>query len=181
METFYQDKDSYFKCRVEIDGASLEESKARLVLKFNDSMSYLFESKIDGDGKCKIKVPALKNMSDANGSLVLEVIADSTFFEPFTSNFIVKKSKNVVVIKEDEEKDELITSKPKVNIIREEKSLPVSFSDYYKVFTANKLHETIEYKNYTPSQKALSILNESKLNKDSEVYNILAYWVDVCE
>ena len=95
-ELFYKDKSKIFECKLSIEGASLNESSARLRLNFND-INYLFEGTIDPDGQCKIKVPPLRHAPEDSGLITLEVIADETYFEPWSSDFDIKRNKNVTV------------------------------------------------------------------------------------
>lgn len=114
-EIFYSDKSKIFECVISVEGASLSNSQARLKFNF-DNINYLFEGDIASNGKCKIKVPALRNAPNAKGEISLEVIADETYFEPWTSNFNIKRSKNVTVeIKSSSEEDKkpVITVKTK--------------------------------------------------------------------
>jgi hypothetical protein len=119
MEIFYSDKTKKFECVLDIDGASLNETKARLSLSFNNDKTktkYVFEGMVSSDGNCTVKIPELKyapNDSDS-GNAILEIIAENTYFEPWTDTFIIKKHKNVVVKKineEIEEDDDNITVK----------------------------------------------------------------------
>ena len=79
---FFKDKGETFSCELEIEGAALSESSARLILHFDQGKNYLFEGKIKDDGTCEVHVPALKEVSAKKGKAILEVIAESTFFTP---------------------------------------------------------------------------------------------------
>lgn len=178
MDIFYKDKESTFKCKVEIDGASLSDSFARLVLKFN-SISYLFYGKLDGSGKCKVKVPALKNCPDDDGQLILEIIADSMFFEPYTGKFHVKKSKNVTIERDIDDDEEEKIIKPKVSVIKEEVDNHITFTSFYKSFVNQKINETKNFKNYKPSEEVLN-LAKKKINGsiDNEIDKIFMLYLD---
>ena len=95
--TFYKDKSDVFRCDVAIDGASLNESKIRLVLEFDNGKSYLFKGKVSSDGKVEIPVPKMNEENDSGGNATLEVIAENTFFEPWSGNFKLKSRKAVQV------------------------------------------------------------------------------------
>jgi len=92
---FYKDKGETFSCELEIEGAAISESKVRLVLDFDQDRTYLFEGKIKDDGVCEVQIPALKEISSKKGKAQLEVIAESTFFTPWESDFVVETSKTV--------------------------------------------------------------------------------------
>lgn len=92
---FYKDKPNNFNCTVKINGASLSESKARLVLSFSDK-SIMYKGTIDSNGNVKIQIPALKENYES-GKAVLEIIAESTFFEAWTSPFTIESKKSVQI------------------------------------------------------------------------------------
>ena len=98
MYTFYTDKQEVFECKLDLEGAKLTDSRARLVLE-SDAFSLLFYGTIDGNGKCSIPVSKLKNiLQESNtGKVKLEVIAEDTFFEPWSDTYTVKTNKKVTV------------------------------------------------------------------------------------
>lgn len=111
----YTDKPNKFSCNIEVDGTSLAKSKARIIIESND-INYMFNGKIDEEGNCEIIIPKTKNFLSENnfGKMRLEVIADDVYFEPWSSDFIVKASKNVqVIVKEQVEEEK---TKLKVNV-----------------------------------------------------------------
>jgi len=79
---FYKDKGEKFTCDLDIEGASINESKVRLVLEFDKDKTYLFNGTIKGDGLCEVSIPPLKDISSSKGKAILEVIAESTYFTP---------------------------------------------------------------------------------------------------
>ena len=93
---FYKDTKDNFECDIKVEGTSLSQSKARLVLKFSDR-AYLFEGSISKDGHVKVEVPPLTDYRDESGTATLEVIAESTFFEAWTSPFELKNKKEIRV------------------------------------------------------------------------------------
>ena len=124
---FYKDIKDNFECDIKVEGTSLSQSKARLVLKFADK-SYLFEGSISKDGHVKVEVPSLTECRDDSGTATLEVIAESTFFEAWTSPFELKNkkeikvqevsissSKNKVVVENISAQKNLIKEEPKVD------------------------------------------------------------------
>lgn len=96
---FYRDKDNVFEANVKVDGASLSDTRARLILTFENGLTTLYEGKVKISGDCEIKIPAIKDKltESETGKAVLEVIAESTVFEPWTSDFSLKRSKTVTV------------------------------------------------------------------------------------
>lgn len=107
---FYTDKPILFECKIELEGASLDDTVARLVLE-TDSHSILFEGAVHSGGRCEIPVKKMKGIlpEETTGRLRLEVIAEDTFFQPWESDFIVEQDKKMVV-----EVKEPKTSRPKV-------------------------------------------------------------------
>lgn len=123
MELFYTDKGKTFECQIQVEGADINETTARLVLMFENKRNLIFFGDVNADGTCEIKVPALKELKESKGTAVLEVISESTFFEPWESEFELKTSKKVTVevkssnakpLRENKTKDE----KPKVSVIK---------------------------------------------------------------
>lgn len=98
MYTFFIDKQEIFECKLDLEGAKLSDSKARLVLESNN-YNLLFYGKIDENGKCQIPVKRLKNLlgESDSGKVKLEVIAEDTYFEPWTDTYNVKTNKKVTV------------------------------------------------------------------------------------
>ncbi|MEO6301841.1 MAG: hypothetical protein ABIP51_01595 [Bacteroidia bacterium] len=104
MHIFYKDKPSLFEFKINVEGAELDNTFSRVILE-NNNRKYLFEGTIK-DGVCSIEIPALKEFKETKTSkLLVEVVADSTYFAPYTSEYEVKESKKVVV--------EMIERKPK--------------------------------------------------------------------
>jgi hypothetical protein len=95
--TFYRDTTDTFKCEVAVEGAALTESRVRLVLEFDNGNSYMFRGKIASGGMCEIHVPKLQEQDGAGGTATLEVIAESSFFEPWQGSFAVRSRKTVQV------------------------------------------------------------------------------------
>jgi hypothetical protein len=117
MYKLYTDKTEIFECKVKIDGASLSNSKARLIIESED-LNLLFNGKIDEHGNCKIPIKRLKGIlpESIKGEIKLEVIADDTYFIPWKSEFSVDASKKVVVEVKSQDADLIIESAPKVSV-----------------------------------------------------------------
>ena len=115
MYTLYTDKIENFKCSIDVEGASLSETQARLVLE-SDKYNLLYEGTIDSSGKCSIDINKLKNILEegTEGTMRLEVIADDTFFSPWEDTFTVKTNKKVTV--EVQDKTPIRENKIKVTV-----------------------------------------------------------------
>ena len=98
MYKLFTDKSELFECDIKLEGASLNKSKARLVVETND-YSLMFDGSINSSGKCEIPIRKLKGLIDesASGNIRLEVIAEDTYFTPWESDFEVAASKKVTV------------------------------------------------------------------------------------
>ena len=92
---FYKDKIDTFECDITVEGATTNSSKTRLILEFSDR-TLLFNGDIT-DGHVSISIPKLSEIQDANGHATLEVIADQTYFEAWTSPFELKNQKSVAI------------------------------------------------------------------------------------
>ena len=150
----YTDKTETFKCKIHLEGAELNEAKSRLIIE-SSKMNLLFEGTIDKDGNCEVPIKKLKNVLKENdtGKMKLEVIADDTFFEPWSSEFSVDTSKKIKVeVKEYKEQN----NKPKIKITEVNKPINpiVEISNVLnkKGITLNKFVEN--------KQKFIPILKE---------------------
>ena len=114
----YTDKTEIFECNVALEGASINDSKLRAILKFDDK-NLMIEGKIGSNGKGQIVLPKLKYISKDGeaGIMELEVIADDAYFQPYEEPFSVLTSKKAKV-----ESVRTKTHKPKIMIEKIEKS-----------------------------------------------------------
>jgi hypothetical protein len=117
MYKLFTDKTEIFECKVKIDGASLSNSHARLIIESED-LNLLFKGKIDADGNCKIPIKRLKGIlpESMKGEIKLEVIADDTYFVPWKSDFSVDASKKVVVEVKSQDAELILENTPKVSV-----------------------------------------------------------------
>ena len=98
MYKLFTDKVELFECDVKLEGASLKNSVARIVIESED-VNLLFNGEITSEGKCKIPIKKLRGLLGENskGTLKLEIIAEDTYFVPWTSEFAVQAAKKVTV------------------------------------------------------------------------------------
>ena len=92
---------------------------------------------LTSDGNCRISLPKL-NMLKEGGEMKLEVIADDMYFNPWNSEFELKKSKNITVE----------VKQPKHNIIKENKA-----TVKVKVPTSQTTLELKVHQNLRPTTK----------------------------
>jgi hypothetical protein len=117
MYTLFTDKTELFECNIKLEGASLKNSQARLIIESED-INLLFKGKIDTTGKCIIPIKKLKGLLEGNtkGEIKLEVIADDTYFTPWKSEFTVEASKKLTVEIKSQDAEIITESAPKVQV-----------------------------------------------------------------
>lgn len=98
MYKLFTDKTELFECDINISGASLSKTSARLVVE-TPELNLLFKGEVDSKGKCVVPIKKLRGLIDesSQGSIKLEVIAEDTYFIPWESEFSVEQSKKVTV------------------------------------------------------------------------------------
>lgn len=98
MYTLFTDKTEVFECDLQLEGASLKKSFARLLIESPD-VNLVFNGEISSTGKCKIPVKKLKGLLDENvkGKIKLEVVAEDTYFTPWEDDFSIDTSKKLTV------------------------------------------------------------------------------------
>jgi len=97
MYKLLKDKNNEFQCEIKLEGASINNAKARLFLEA-DGAEYSFTGEIDGN-KCTIPMGKLKKFANLleSGKIRLEVLADDTLFVPYESNYVLEAEKSVTV------------------------------------------------------------------------------------
>ena len=118
MYKLYTDKQEVFECSIELHGASLSKSQARLVVESED-LIILFKGSISEGGKCTIPVKKLRGLLEENtkGTIKLEVIADDVYFCPWQSDFAIETSKKVTVEVTSQQKQAITeSSKPSIKV-----------------------------------------------------------------
>ena len=120
MYTLYSDKKNIFECDIQLEGASLSQAFARVIIE-GDDLNLVFNGTITNDGYCKIEMPKL-NVMEGNGNMKLEVIADDMYFNPWDSSYELKKSKSIKVEVRQPTQDVITETKAKVkvNVVNEQ-------------------------------------------------------------
>ena len=123
MYTLYSDKKNIFECDIQLEGASLSQAFARVIIE-GDDLNLVFNGTITNDGYCKIEMPKL-NVMEGNGNMKLEVIADDMYFNPWDSSYELKKSKSIKVEVRQPTQDVITETKAKVkvNVVNEQKEV----------------------------------------------------------
>lgn len=88
MYSITLDKNKTFECSASIEGASIDNSKVRLIVE-TKGYSMAFTGTISSDGSVKIPIPKLKNIlkEGVTGDISLEVVVDDTLFVPWTDEY----------------------------------------------------------------------------------------------
>lgn len=167
MHTFYKDKATLFEFKINVEGAELEDTFARVILE-NNNRKYLFEGTIK-DGVCSIDLPALKEFKEtSNSKLKVEVVADTSYFVPYTSEYELKESKKIVVEMisrtAEAKKPKVIVEAINTPVVKvenkkiEKKIIKETFEDkFIKLFNKNKSKLKSSKFSSLPSKEALDI------------------------
>jgi TusA-related sulfurtransferase len=163
MYTLYTDKQELFECSISLEGASVKNSQARLIVE-SDNLNLLFKGTIDSNGKCTVPIKKLKNLLEEStkGKIRLEVIADDTYFTPWESDFEVETAKKVTVE---------IKSQTNKNIISETKTgvtiQNVKVGDHIQNLSKMLVKENINVHNMVSNKTKLNNIISSylKVNK----------------
>jgi len=117
MYTLFTDKTELFECNIKLEGASLKNSQARLIIESED-INLLFKGQITSEGKCIIPIKKLKGLLEGNtkGEIKLEVIAEDTYFTPWKSEFVVEASKKLTVEVKSQDAAIIAESTPKIQV-----------------------------------------------------------------
>lgn len=105
----YIDKSELFEAQIQITGANVSKTRCRLIFE-TDEMNMFFNGILDNN-KCSVKIPKMDSILDegTTGKIKLEVIADDSYFEPWSSNFEVLRKTKVSV--KEQTIDEIPSSK----------------------------------------------------------------------
>ena len=177
MYKLFTDKTELFECDIKLQGASLNKSKARLVVETSE-YSLLFNGTINSNGKCEIPIRKLKGLidEDTKGNIRLEVIAEDTYFTPWESDFEVETSKKVTVeVKSQQNKKPILETKVKVKV---KKTKPVTLTEKQHVINLFKLliKEDININNISFKRNKLNnlvatYLKENTIKNKNKVIN----------
>ena len=170
MYTFYTDKQEVFECKLDLEGAKLTDSRARLVLE-SSNYNLLFYGKIDENGKCEIPVKKLKSLLQETdtGKVKLEVIAEDTYFEPWKDTYNVKTSKKVTVEVVSKETTKPITEKKVTAIVEKVEPKEDPRTKQFLKILEKKNITLSNIKQHTKTIQALSEIFTKKYNlSDSE-------------
>jgi hypothetical protein len=169
MYKIFTDKTEVFECNIQLEGASVKKSQARLLIE-SDDLSLLFKGEISSDGKCKIPIKKLKGLLDEStqGNIKLEVIAEDTYFTPWESKFMVETSKKITVeVKSQESPVNIITeSKPKITVDKVKTAQSIQESKHVLKIISLLRKENIHLDNISKNKVKLNTLIEIYLKKN---------------
>lgn len=168
MYTLFTDKTELFECNIKLEGASLKNSQARLIIESED-INLLFKGQITSEGKCIIPIKKLKGLLEGNtkGEIKLEIIAEDTYFTPWKSEFIVEASRKLTVEVKSQDANLIIESAPKVQVsgIKETQSLADPITEHILKLVKLLIKEDVN-------------INNLSIKKD-KVNNIIATYTKV--
>lgn len=178
MYTLYTDKVENFKCSIDLEGASLDDTKVRLVLE-NSKLNLLYEGEVDSSGNCTIPISKLKNVlkEGTEGTMKLEVIAEDTYFSPWEDDFKVATNKKVTVevlsnskdtIKESKVKVKVDYKKPTKEVVKESIKKTEKIKDHSSIVSKVLKKKGITKENITENIDSVSKI----LYKYTKLYNI---------
>ena len=152
MYKLFTDKTELFECDIKLQGASLNKSRARLVVE-TPEYSLLFK-----------------------GNIRLEVIAEDTYFTPWESDFEVETSKKVTVeVKSQQNKKPILETKVKVKV---KKTKPVTLTEKQHVINLFKLLikediniDNISFKRNKLNNIVATYLKENTIKNKNKVIN----------
>jgi len=170
MYKLFTDKTEVFECNIKLEGASLKNSQARLIIESED-VNLMFEGTINKDGKCSIPIKKLKGLLEDNtsGQIKLEVIAEDTYFTPWKSEFIVEASRKVTVEVKSNDAEVIKENALKIQISGIEEVDPVT--EHIVRIVKMLVKEDINIKNLTVKKDKLNnivgtYLNENKIEQE---------------
>jgi hypothetical protein len=150
MYKLFTDKPEVFECNIKLEGASLKNSQARLIIETED-VNLLFNGTITSDGKCTIPIKKLRGLLESNteGQIKLEVIAEDTYFTPWKSSFQVEASKKLTVEVKSQDAELIMENTPKIQVsgIKEENIDPIT--EHVIKLVRMLIKEDINVKNLT--------------------------------
>ena len=171
MYKLFTDKTELFECNVKLEGASLKSSVARIIVESED-VNLLFNGTIDSDGKCAIPIKKLKGLLGENskGTLKLEVIAEDTYFVPWSSDFSVEAARKVTVEVKSQNAELIVESAPKVqvsNVKNLNEDIPFSVQEHVVKLVSLLLKENIKLDNLSYKKDKLNNIVATYLQENT--------------
>jgi len=150
MYKIFLDQNKIFECNVNIEGASMSDSEARLFLEA-ENFTLSFRGKINKDGSVKIPINKLKDVltEDYTGKIFLEVIAEDTVFVPWESKYHTDVSKKVKVSVNESLSESTVISKPKISfsLVEDAFNPKDHINEIYSILSKNNVNKKTLYNN----------------------------------
>lgn len=175
---FYRDKKEQLTFDVQVEGVNINDTKARLCLEMENGNNKYFKCTIKNNGECTVNIPPLKDVEYDSVNLIIEVIADTSYFKVFESVVPVKNAVNVKFnnesFKENIKSEE--PDKPKVNfsfkslnhgIINETEIVDNDTYIKNKINIENEINENISKNTNTKHKSIDEILGYSEWKKNN--------------
>ena len=181
MYKLYTDTQKIFECDVKIQGASLKDSIARIIIE-NTDYNILFNGQIDSNGKCKVPIKKLKGLLENGdtGNIKLEIIADDTFFIPWQDKFEIDAQKAVTVEVKNSQKPVIkeVISVSNVNNINPIKA-PQHINNILRIFSKENINLYNIQKKSDRVQKIIKSYTNIKRINESELPVIISGILEV--
>jgi len=169
MYKLFTDKTEIFECNIKLEGASLRNSVARIVIESQD-INLLFTGTIDSQGKCKVPIKKLSGLLGENttGKLKLEVIADDTYFVPWSSDFSVLASKGITVEVKSQDANVIMESAtPKVAVINVKNDIGSPIKEHIICLIKMLIKEDIKLSNLSIKRNKLNTIIATYLQENT--------------
>lgn len=177
MYKLFTDKQEVFEAQIELEGASIDNSFARLILE-SKKLNLVFKGSVDSNGDVKIPIHKLKNIlkEGDTGKITLEVIAEDVYFNPWESEFEVDTSKKLTVEVKSQDDKEVIKEekeqKPKITLkeVKDNVTPEDYVNEYINLISKQDVYSQNDFNLLTES-----FIEKKKMNLDTqkEFYTLL--------
>lgn len=166
MYTFFTDRAEIFEAKIKLKNASVAESFCRLVLE-TDKWNLIFPGKLLGN-QVTIPVAKLREVMTENqvGTVKLEVIAEDTYFTPWTDDFKVEASRTVQVeVVSQNDSGKQLRETPTVSVIVETVNADIK-KNSARMFLAELKKHNITVRSINSNKKILPALAKTFINEN---------------
>lgn len=173
MYKIFLDQPKSFQCNIQIEGADLNKSEARLVIE-SENYNLQFSGKIDSNGIVKIPMGKLKGILKENytGKIKLEIIAEDTLFIPWESEYRTDVYKKVQIEEIKENINETVYTKPKMSfsIIPDEFDTKIHVKAILEILNKHNVNKQNLIKNNNVFNRLIeTYCNKNDINNINEI------------
>lgn len=113
----FTDKQELFEAKLHLEGSSYSKANVRLIVE-GQNINLLYYGTVNSQGQAQVPIKKLKGLLDEGekGKIKLEVIVEDTWFECWTSDFVVDTEKKLKVEVVSQTETQSKPDKPKVQI-----------------------------------------------------------------